>query len=595
MKANLLFINMTDFPRPARAKSRLYRTFAGFLTALMLLFQQQSVSQTYSTASRFGPVQLQSYKVSGSFGELRSNHFHSGIDLKTNEQTGLPVLAAAAGYVSRVKVSNIGYGKALYITHPDGIVTVYAHLEDFAMPQILDTVAALQFQKQQYETELFFTTPLFQVNGGQIIGWSGNSGGSEGPHLHFETRHEVSEMPFDPALIGYSYQDTIHPAFRNLVIYTPGPGNGTFLAQRNLIPVDTSKSNPAIPETIEVPSNYFIGFEAFDRAGLEPNLLGIKEYRLFTNEILSFEYKIDSFLFDQSRLINSIIDYPFWSDSSRRILLCHTLPGNMLPFIKAKPNQNTHPAKGITKHRIEIKDASGNISELHFEVAVRANAKPLMYDKNMRILKSNQGDRIIGSKTELIISEKTLTEEVGIQLVEHVIDSPGFISPVIEIASPGTFAVIQPMKLTIKPVKKPNIPTEKWTIARLDSSGSFNYIGGKVNADLSLTGSIRTKGKFVIIADTVAPILMDAISERVVRFGGMEKVRIVVETKGDFSGISTYSCVLDGKWIPASSNPGGTKFEIITPVPDVQVNHELNVVVTDMCGNKATKTYQLVY
>jgi len=586
---------MTDFLHPTTAKSRLYRTFAGFLTALMLLFQQQSVSQTNSPASRFGPVQLQSYKVSGSFGELRSNHFHSGIDLKTNEQTGLPVLAAAAGYISRVKVSNIGYGKALYITHPDGIVTVYAHLEDFAMPQILDTVASIQFQQQKYETELFFTIPLFQVNGGQIIGWSGNSGGSEGPHLHFETRHQVSEMPFDPALIGYSYQDTIPPAFRNLVIYTPGPGNGTFLAQRNLIPVDTSKSNQTIQETIEVPSNYFIGFEAFDRAGVEANLLGIKEYRLFTNEILTFEYKIDSFLFDQSRLINSIIDYPFWADSSRRILLCHTLPGNLLPFLKLTPVPNPYPAKGNTKHRIEIKDAHGNISELHFQVAVHANAKPLMHEKNVRILKSNQGDRIIGNKAELIISEKTLTEEVGIQLMEHAIDSPGFISPMIEIASPGTFAVIQPMKLTIKPDKKPNIPTEKWIIARLDSSGSFNYIGGKVNTDLSITGNIRTTGKFVIIADTVAPVLMDAIAERVVRFGGMEKVRILVETKGDFSGFSTYSCVLDGKWIPASSNLGGTKFEIITPVPDSQVNHELIVVVTDACGNNASKTYQLIY
>lgn len=595
MKANLLFINMTDFHRPTSAKYRLYRTFAGFLTAFILLFQHQSVSQNNSPDSQFGPVQLQSYKVSGSFGELRSNHFHSGIDLKTNEQTGLPVLAAAAGYISRVKVSNIGYGKALYITHPNGIVTVYAHLEDFAMPQILDTVAAIQFQKQENETELFFTTPLFQVNSGQIIGWSGNSGGSEGPHLHFETRHQVSEMPFDPALIGYSYQDTIHPSFRNLVIYTPGPGNGTFLAERNMIPADTSNSNQFIPGTIEVNSNYFVGFEAFDRAGSEPNLLGIKEYRLFTNDILTFEYKIDSFLFDQSRLINSLIDYTMWADSSRRILLCRTLPGNVLPFIKTTPNSNNHPAKGKIKHRLEIKDAKGNISELNFEVVVRENVKPIMHLKNMRIQKPGLSDRIVGNKAELVVTEKSLTEEITLQVIEHNIDSVGFISPVIEIASPGSFAVIQPMKLTIKPAKKTTIPADKWTIARLDSSGSIKYIGGKMNSDLSITGNIRTTGKFVIIADTVAPVLMDAISERIVRFGGMEKVRILVETKGDFSGISTYSCVLDEKWIPASSNPGGTKFEIITSVPESPGSHDLKVLVKDGCGNEATKNYQLFY
>ena len=156
--------------------------------------------------------------LAGTFGELRSNHFHSGIDIKTQQREGLPVYAIADGMVTRIKISHWGYGKVLYIAHPNGYTSVYGHLQKFS-PELEAYVKKLQYDKKSYEVEVFPDLGALKVEKGGLIAYSGNTGGSSGPHLHFEIRSSISEKPTNPLLYGLEVRDATNPILEKVFIY----------------------------------------------------------------------------------------------------------------------------------------------------------------------------------------------------------------------------------------------------------------------------------------------------------------------------------------------------------------------------------------
>jgi len=198
--------------------TKLKRTLNIFL--MLLLVGASSLAQSNIPKDYFGKPLDIPLILSGSFGELRSNHFHSGLDIKTQQRTGLPVYAPADGYVSRIKVGHYGYGKALYIKHPNGYSTVYAHLERYA-GKIQDYVKKQQYRKESYEIELFPKADLLPVYKGDLIGYSGNTGSSGGPHLHFEIR-DASSRPMNPMLFGLDVPDTRRPLLNSVMVYPVG-------------------------------------------------------------------------------------------------------------------------------------------------------------------------------------------------------------------------------------------------------------------------------------------------------------------------------------------------------------------------------------
>jgi len=270
-----------------------------FITGCLLLSTITSVAQQTVPDGYFrSPVDFQ-ILLSGSFAEVRSNHFHSGIDIRTGGQTGKPVYAVADGYVSRIYVSPYGFGKALYINHPSGHTSVYGHLDRFNK-----TIGAYA-RKQQYANESFFLDKYVSegtlvVKKGDIIGYSGNSGSSGGPHLHFEIRDLDTQEPLEPVDFGIRITDNIDPQIRGIKVYPLGPGsmvNNTTEAVAIKASGENGSYRLSSGDTLLVSGNIFFGIEAYDYHNNSSIRCGVKSIELFVDGKQIFGQRIDRFSF----------------------------------------------------------------------------------------------------------------------------------------------------------------------------------------------------------------------------------------------------------------------------------------------------------
>src|SRR5680860_1192798 len=256
--------------------------------------------------------------LSGTFGELRSNHFHSGLDIKTLQQQGLHVLASSGGTVSRIQIQHFGYGKALYIQHPNGYTTVYGHLKKFS-PEIEAYIKKQQYAKESYEIELFPEAGVLKMEKGELVAFSGNTGGSGGPHLHFEIR-DGQQRPMNPQLFGIEIKDTQAPTINSLFAYTLGEGsnvNGSAQQQRiRLFPLADGSFKT---EPINACGNIGFGISATDKQDGASNNNGVYKIETSLNGDPVFELNFDRFSFAESRHLNQLIDYKYFSKNNSRI------------------------------------------------------------------------------------------------------------------------------------------------------------------------------------------------------------------------------------------------------------------------------------
>ena len=300
-------------------------------------------------------------KLSGTFGELRSNHFHSGMDIKTLQKEGYDVLASAEGYVSRIKISHYGYGKALYITHPNGYSTVYAHLQRFS-PKIEAYIKKRQYEKQSYEIEVFPTSTDLNVQQGELIAFSGNSGSSGGPHLHFEIR-DGNSRPMNPMLFNIDIKDTTAPIINSLWVYPQDDNshvNGDANKQKlRLIP---QQDGSYTAEKIKACGNLGFGISTVDRQDYAPNKNGIYKIDTQINGNPNFSIQMDRFSFSETRYLNRMIDYEYFKDYKSRVQMLFVQENNPLSVYK---NLENNGYLSITDehsftYTIIVSDFSGN-------------------------------------------------------------------------------------------------------------------------------------------------------------------------------------------------------------------------------------------
>src|ERR1043165_6921117 len=293
------------------------------LLPALLHFNTLFAQENYPKNDFRSPVDT-AISLAGNFGEIRPNHFHAGFDIRTNGREGMPVYAVADGYVSRIKISAYGYGKALYISHPNGYTTVYGHLRELDSDIGL-FLKKLQYAKQAFEVDTLLSPGVLPVKKGELIALSGNTGGSQEPHLHFEVRDSKTEMPINPYLFGYRIADTVKPRITQLAVY-PMDGqstvNGKHLSKKIAPVYKKGKYTFLKGDTITVSGNIGFGIECYDTENRAASRNAVYSIELQSGGKRVFYYEMKQFSFENSRYVNAHIDYASKQKHDTKIKKC---------------------------------------------------------------------------------------------------------------------------------------------------------------------------------------------------------------------------------------------------------------------------------
>jgi len=307
--------------------------------------------------------------LAGTMGELRSSHFHTGLDIRTEGRIGIPVQVSASGYISRVAVSSYGYGNALYVTHPNGHITVYAHLDKFN-GAIADYVKKEQYRRKTSSLNLYFHKGRFEVSKGDIIAYSGNSGSSGGPHLHYDIRDQYNNV-LNPLKYGFTeILDHTPPVAQKLAIKTLDKYsrvNGQFgRAEFNLRRIG---NNYVLDKPIDAYGQIGLELYAYDKLDNSRFRCGITEIEVSIDDETVFKQEIDKLYFSQQRNILVHMDYPELRETGLRYHKLYVDDGNELGFYSAKNNGKLKLATGCQKDvRIKMTDSYNNVSYVDFKV-----------------------------------------------------------------------------------------------------------------------------------------------------------------------------------------------------------------------------------
>lgn len=525
--------------------------------------------------------------LSANFGELRANHFHSGLDFKTQGRTGLKVYAADEGYISRIAISPWGYGKALYITHPSGYTTVYAHLQSFA-PFITDTIQALQYAKESFAIDTTFAPGAIPVDKGMYIARSGNSGSSGGPHLHFEIRHTESESPINP-LRWYKHliKDNRVPEPRLVAIYrhdSIADGNH-YKKQIAQLQVVGNEYKPTT--TLSAWGRISLGIKAYDRMNETTNIYGLRHIRCYLDDALLYEALIDSITFHETRYINSFIDYrELRSNKGSAIMRTYIQPGSNLSIINGEMSGDGTfiiDEERIYRCRFELSDFYGNMTKVNIDIEGVPNTT-----------KSKIPD---GIKMDYKHDNEYATEEMNIQLPKGTLYDDYYFT--------HTQQYDEHYYSSIHQIGSRNVPLHKWCNLSLkitcDTLPDEKYYMVSLHNDKesAVIGSydagwyvakVRDFGKYVIKTDVVAPTIT-AIKQQ--NWATSEVVKLTIKDSG--SGIATYRGEIDGKFVlmeyDAKRNELSCKLKAIPY--SLQGTKEMTIIVTDNCGNKKTAKYKI--
>lgn len=548
-------------------------------------------AQTYPTDFFRCPTD-NTLKLAGNFGEIRPNHLHAGFDIKTNSREGMPVYAVADGFISRIKVSPYGYGKALYIDHPNGYTTVYGHLQRFN-GAIGSFTKNIQYSKELFEIDTLLLPNFIPVKKGDLIALSGNTGGSHGPHLHFEVRETKTEIPINPYCFGYTVKDNVKPVITGLAIY-PVDGKASVngkSAAKKLKPL-YSNGKYAIPKSDSITVNGAVGFgiECYDSETGSGNHNGVYSIELQSGGKRIYYHELEKFTFENARFVNTHIDFLEKQKHNKKIQKSFLSKNNQLGIYKDVLNGGIIHFNDDAVHWIRyiLKDYAGNTSELMLKV--RSTTKTIVEKPaegiNMVVFDCFKDNEYNREDAEISIPAYALYDDLKFNYYR----SPkvnGIYSLVHHIQDEQT-ALQKAFKLKIKADNLPVSLQSKAAIISLKGKGKQSYEGGTYK-DGWVTIQLKTFGDFAIGVDTIAPKLKPyfrAIDAADVDF---RKAKIIgIKATDNFSGIKKYRATIDGKWVlceyEAKKNLLFYTFEdVILPG-----KHTFNIEVTDDKSNTAS-------
>ena len=529
------------------------------------------------------------FSFSGNFGELRPSHFHSGLDFRTQGRTGIPVYAVKDGYISRVSVSPTGYGNVLYLSHSDGNTTVYGHLERFS-PLVSAYVKDRQYYTESFQVNLTLSHGEFDIKKGEIIAWSGNSGSSAGPHLHFEIRNTKSERAMNPLFHLPGIKDNSAPKISSVYIYPLSENSHVNRSHEKkkfdaivLQNANRSKNNPPV----ELFGKMGFGIQTEDFYSGAGIMCGIYSATLVCDGRPVFGFKMNNFSFDQTRFANSQVDFEEREIRHRWIQRLYKQPGNELDIYEPIVKDGILELEDEKYHDIEIivSDAFNNKSSLKFKVIskkVPIPSRKTSFTKEFPFDRQNEFDN---DKVKVSIPEGALYD--NLKFIYTAGSKP-----------PGCYSELQGIHLNTVPLQKPfslsikvnglpeNLRNKVLIVDFNKTNSQRSSIGGSYSNGW-VSAESHSFGTFAIAVDTVAPTIIHiSIKDKKLL---TDNSKIQFRINDNLSGIKSYRGEIDNKWVlfefDAKSNILSYTFD--KSKMEFEISHHLSLVVIDNKDNRS--------
>ena len=522
----------------------MYRIALIFITVISLgpiFLVGQSYSQDYFRSPVNGKM-----RIIGTFGELRSNHFHAGIDVKG--PVGQTLFAVADGTIVRIKIEKGGYGKALYISHPNGYTSVYAHMEAFT-PEVEAFVKQQQERLQKFQVNLYPKAGQFTFKKGDVVGKMGMKGYAFGPHLHFEIRETKSQAAVNPLLFGLGYQDNVRPRLHLLKLYALNQEHQTlFTKSYNLL--QKGNAYGVGGDTIQIGAwRVGLGIKAFDHMNDVSNWNGFYKLQTYVDDQLVFDFDFEKYAFSETRYINAHVDYEAKTTQKSDINRCYRLPGNYLSIYNHKQKDGVIAlSKSLSKKVvIRVEDVHGNESKAVFWLK-RKEVAPTNFPDTYNYLLPHKEPNIIKTQSaQMDFAKGSFYEDIYLQY-RITSNAAGNCYSDMHHIHERSVPVHKYYKLSLTPIALPQQSLDKAFIAFCDDDEYASYGGTWKNGRLS--ASVRNFGDFCIMIDETAPKIQPIIFKSDMR--GYNKMTFKITDNIEVTGRAKdlqYEAKIDGRWI----------------------------------------------
>lgn len=548
-----------------------------------------SISNLTSQEAYRSPLNIPTV-LSANFGELRPNHFHSGIDFKTQGVINKPVYSIADGYISRISVSSSGYGLALYVIHPStGHESVYGHLENFA-PKIKEYVILKQNKNENFRIDLKLEPNQFPVSKGELIAYSGNTGSSGGPHVHFEVRDVSTQLALD--VIPFykdEIKDTKPPCVRGIALYPAdeeGCINGRTDAYRQIIRKNKNGGYTPVKK-VSAWGKIGIGVYANDYMDNTNNIYGIKSIKLYCDEKPVFSSEISTVDFRTSKMINSMVDYHHWYKTKEFYVKSFIEPGNKLKYFNTtNDGWVVIDEEKVYKLRYDLEDVHGNKSSYSFEIEGKRQDIPTSRKCGL-FMSWNKNNYYINSDFNLIVPAFALYDDLCFNLIKK--ETEGYYSDfftVNDVYVPLNTKALLKVKIKVDTLAEKS----KYGLVVIDGRKPVwvggTYKDGFVAANITKLGHV-----YAVAADTKAPEIIPLASEK------WETTKVIrIKATDDLSGVVYYRGTINGKYALFEHDMKSPIY--VYHFDASRLNKGKNVLeftVVDAAGNKSTYKTEFLY